>query len=85
MLLLLGVFAPVLVFDVGVTGAGVNITDALPGLFVGQLAMITCRTGSSNNLTVDSAGLLGIGAARTLTPGESAFLMWEGAKWVSPQ
>ncbi len=80
-----GVFAPVLVFDIGVTGAGVNITDALPGLFVGQLAMITCRTGSSNNLTVDSAGLLAIGAARTLTPGESAFLMWEGAKWVSPQ
>lgn len=83
----LGQFAPVLVFDVGVTGAGVNITDALAGLFVGQLAMITNRAASSNSLTVDNnpGGLLAIGAARTLAAGESALLMWQGAAWVSPQ
>ncbi len=83
----LGQFAPVLVFDIGVTGAGVNITDALDGLFVGQLAMITNRAASSNSLTIDSnpAGQLSIGAARTLAAGESALLMWEGSTWVAPQ
>ena len=79
----LGVFAPVLFFDIGVTGAGVNVTDALPGLFIGQLAIVTNRAASSNSLTIDNAGLLAIGAARTLDPGDGLLLIWSGTVWAT--